>query len=39
MPGKRKKLSKKKSRKVFRKGAKVKRKNFRAAPMRGGIRL
>lgn len=28
-----------KSRRGFRKGARVNRKNFRAGPMRGGIRL
>jgi hypothetical protein len=36
----RKKLSRKRSKKSFTKGAiKVNRKNYRAEPMRGGIRL
>lgn len=36
----RKKLSKRKSRKIFRKGAnKVKAINLRARPMRGGFRI
>lgn len=36
----RKKLSKKKSRKIFRKGAnKIKAINLRARPMRGGFRI
>ncbi len=36
----RKKLSRKKSRKIFRKGAnKVKAINIRARPMRGGFRI
>lgn len=37
---KRRKLSKKKSRKIFTKGAvNVKKRNFRARPMRGGFRI
>jgi len=36
---KRHKISKKKSRRNFKSGARVKRKNFSGAPMRGGIRL
>lgn len=40
MAKKRRKLSKKKSRKLFRVGArKIKSKNLRAVPMRGGWRL
>lgn len=35
----RRKMTAKTSKKVFRKGTKVRRKNFAAAPMRGGIRL
>lgn len=35
----RKKMSRRSSRRSFRRGARVKRKNFRASPMRGGIRL
>lgn len=37
---KRRKLSRRKSRKIFTKGAvSVKRKNLRAKPMRGGFRI
>lgn len=36
---KRMKMSRKKSRKNFRRGSKVKSKNFNSGPMRGGIRL
>lgn len=36
---KRKRMSKKKSRKNFRNGAKPHAKNMRARPMRGGFRL
>ena len=37
---KRRKLSKRKSRKIFTKGAvNVKKRNFRAKPMRGGFRI
>jgi len=36
---KRMKMSKKKSRKNFRRGSGVKSKNFAGGPMRGGIRL
>lgn len=35
----RSKLSKRTSKKIFRKTSKVKRKNLRAIPMRGGFRL
>ena len=35
----RKKMSRKKSRKNFKRNATVHSKNFRARPMRGGIRL
>lgn len=35
----RKKLSKWKSRKTFRKGLRVKGKNLRSSPMRGGFRI
>lgn len=34
----RKKLSPKKSRRMFSKGAKVKKRNYSVGPMRGGIR-
>ena len=36
---KRKPINRKKSRKQFRKGARVHPKNLKGAPMRGGIRL
>lgn len=36
---KRKAMSRGKSRRVFRKGTRVRGKNLRARPMRGGIRL
>lgn len=36
---KRKKLSRRRSKRVFRKGARFHKRNMRAAPMRGGIRL
>jgi hypothetical protein len=37
---KRRKLSRKKSKKIFTKGAvKIKKKNLRARPMRGGFRI
>jgi len=32
-------MSRKKSRKVFRKGTRVKSRNLRARPMRGGFRI
>lgn len=35
----RRRLSRRRSRRVFRKGLKVKRKNLRAIPMRGGFRI
>lgn len=35
----RQKLTRKKSRKNFRKGVRVKKKNNRSSPMRGGIRM
>lgn len=35
----RRKLTRGRSRKVFRKGLKVRRKNLRAVPMRGGFRI
>jgi len=35
----RKRLKRGHSRRLFRKGTRVKRKNLRAQPMRGGIRL
>lgn len=39
MAGFRKKMSRRGSRKNFRKGTRVKRKNLRSRPMRGGWRL
>lgn len=36
---KRQRMSKSRSRRVFRKGRKTNRKNFRSRPMRGGWRL
>lgn len=39
MPFKRRKMGRKASRHVFRKGNRVKGKNLRARPMRGGWRL
>lgn len=40
MAKKRRKMSKKKSRQVFRRGAlNVKKRNIRAVPMRGGFRI
>lgn len=36
---KRKRLNRRKSRKVFRKGTGTNKRNVRGAPMRGGIRL
>ena len=35
----RRRLTRGRSRKVFRKGLKVRRKNLRATPMRGGFRI
>jgi len=35
----RRRMSKKRSKRAFRSGSRVKKKNFRARPMRGGIRL
>lgn len=36
---KRRKMSRKMNRKVFRRGAATKKKNLRARPMRGGFRI
>ena len=36
---KRNKMSRRRSRKTFKKGTRVHRKNYKSAPMRGGIRL